>query len=118
LVEDERLLRESMVDLIEMVGFPVAAFQSVSDAMSAALSGECALVLCDWGLPGESAVEFCKKIKQASPETGFVVLTGFNDNDKRDKALRHGADQFLVKPLDISMLEELLTEYLENRISK
>jgi two-component system, cell cycle response regulator len=64
------------------------------------------LILLDVMLPGLSGIELCQRLR-ADPltrEIPVIMLTAFRDADARREALRAGADDFLSKPMDETML--------------
>jgi len=100
-VEDNELLRETIVDLIqEAPGLECTLDSSMcEDAIEALNGGELPqVVLMDLGLPGMSGQEGIKRIKALSPSTQIVVLTVYEDDEKIFEAICSGASGYLVKP--------------------
>lgn len=71
---------------------------------------EAVLILSDINMPGMSGLELLKEIKQKHHEPPPVVMmiTAYGDAENYNTAMRLGADDFLTKPLDFSMLKEKL----------
>ena len=74
------------------------------------LNHEAVLILSDINMPGMSGLELLKNIKEKHHEPPPVVMmiTAYGDADNYNNAMKLGADDFLTKPLDFSMLKEKL----------
>jgi two-component system, chemotaxis family, chemotaxis protein CheY len=71
---------------------------------------EAVLILSDINMPGMSGLDLLKEIKQKHHEPPPVVMmiTAYGDADNYNMAMKLGADDFLTKPLDFSVLKEKL----------
>jgi len=64
------------------------------------------LAILDIKLKKLSGVEILEEAKKISPDTRFIMLTGFPTIETAQKCLQLGADEYLVKPIDIYELED------------
>lgn len=65
------------------------------------------LIICDWMMPVMDGLEVCRQVKN-HPQLStifFILLTGREEIDDRVKGLDSGADEFLLKPIDINELK-------------
>jgi len=71
---------------------------------------EAVLILSDINMPGMSGLELLKHIKQKHREPPPVVMmiTAYGDSENYNSAMKLGADDFLTKPLEFSLLKEKL----------
>ena len=71
---------------------------------------EAVLILSDINMPGMSGLELLKRIKQKfeNPPPVVMMITAYGDEENYQKSLSYGADDFLTKPLDFSLLKEKL----------
>lgn len=71
---------------------------------------EAVLILSDINMPGMSGLELLKKIKEkeSSPPPTVVMITAYGDDENYNAAMSLGADDFLTKPLDFTLLKEKL----------
>ena len=71
---------------------------------------EAVLILSDINMPGMNGLELLQEIKQAHREPPPVVMmiTAYGDADNYNTAMRLGADDFLTKPVDFSVLKDKL----------
>lgn len=73
---------------------------------------EAVLILSDINMPGMSGLELLRHIKEKHHEPPPVVMmiTAYGDADNYNTAMKLGADDFLTKPLEFSLLKEKLKE--------
>jgi len=98
IVEDERSLREALVDLLTKRGFPVEA---VADGLLGAERGAdpgFELVLLDLTLPKLDGIEVCRRLRKLRPALPILILTARGSEDERVAGLDAGADDYLTKP--------------------
>jgi CheY-like chemotaxis protein len=76
---------------------------------------EAVLILSDINMPGMSGLELLREIKQKfeQPPPVVMMITAYGDADNYNQAIRLGADDFLTKPLDFSVLKEKLKEKVQ-----
>lgn len=72
---------------------------------------EAVLILSDINMPGMSGLELLGKIRKDydKPPPMVMMVTAYGDEENRNTAKRLGADDFLTKPLDFSLLKNKLT---------
>jgi DNA-binding response OmpR family regulator len=98
IVEDERSLREALVDLLTKRGFSVEA---VGDGITGAERGvdaEVGMVLLDLTLPRLDGVEVCRRLRRLRPALPILILTARGSEEERGAGLDAGADDYLTKP--------------------
>jgi CheY-like chemotaxis protein len=73
-------------------------------------SQEAVLILSDINMPGMSGLQLLQKIKQTftAPPPVVMMVTAYGDQDNYNQAIQLGADDFLTKPVDFSLLKEKL----------
>jgi len=99
-VDDHSTVREATAELLARQGYDVARASTVTEAL-AALSTECfALVVTDVGLPDRSGWEITRAIKERSPETLVVLVSGWGSQLSAGEARARGADLVFEKPVD------------------
>ena len=68
------------------------------------------LILSDINMPGMSGLELLKKIKSnyVAPPPVVMMVTAYGDEENYNTAKRLGADDFLTKPVDFTLLKQKL----------
>ena len=74
-----------------------------------------ALVLLDINLPDGSGVDLIPEIKAADPDTAVIMLSGVTDLQTALKCIRHGADDYMTKPVQFEPFWETVRKVLEKR---
>lgn len=71
---------------------------------------EAVLILSDINMPGMTGLELLKRIKDKyeKPPPVVMMITAYGDAGNYNEAMRLGADDFLTKPVDFSLLKEKL----------
>lgn len=102
LVDDHRFFRDGVRTLVETLpGLTVVAEASNGDeAVALALQHRPDVVLMDLQMPGLSGVEATRRIVQAEPGVGVLILTMFEDTDSLLATLRAGARGYILKDAD------------------
>jgi len=111
-VDDDRSVRESLINLIRSAGFHVLAYESAKDVMQASLpAGPCCLVL-DVRLPGLSGLELQQELLKARTAIPIIFITGHADVPMTVRAMKAGAVEFLPKPFRDSDLLDAIRDAL------
>ena len=87
------------------------AFAFSGEEALAYLNGhEAVLILSDINMPGMSGLELLSHIKHLllKPPPVVMMITAYGDDENRTQAMQNGANDFLTKPLDFSILKEKL----------
>ena len=102
-VDDDNALREMVGIVLESEGFEVCFHDAGSGALDAFKAQEPDLVLLDVMLPGKDGIEVCSEIR-ASAGTPIIMLTAKTESEDVVRGLEAGADDYVVKPFDPTVL--------------
>jgi two-component system C4-dicarboxylate transport response regulator DctD len=115
LVEDDTLLRESMVLYFRTKGCTVAGFADADAAMEAFGKGFPDIVISDHFLPGPDGLALLRRIGERHPGTLRILITGHPSPEITRQVEQAGIDEFLLKPFSIEEMEEGLRRLLKKR---
>jgi two-component system response regulator PilR (NtrC family) len=118
LVEDEKLLRESVAELLREEGYDVTQAANGRQAHELALNQSFDLVLTDIRMPEMDGMTLLQHLQQLAPQTPVIVITAFGTVDSAVAAMRAGAADYLLKPVqfeDMLMRVERALEFGEMR---
>jgi len=103
LVENTLVLK----GFIKPLGFDVMIAQSGEEALEKIETEPPDIILLDLMMPGMSGFEVCEKLKenQDTRHIPIIIITGLSDPDANVRAIKAGADDFLIKPFDRVLLE-------------
>ncbi|MBL1273733.1 MAG: response regulator transcription factor [Oceanospirillales bacterium] len=104
LVEDTTGLGEAVRDQISEDGHAVDWVQSLAFADTSVKTTTYNLILLDLMLPDGHGFDFLKKLRARSDATPVIILTARDQVSDRIAGLNAGADDYLVKPFDLSEL--------------
>lgn len=110
LIDDEQVLNETLCDVIHALGYTVQSYLSIMDARQREDFTAVDLVVCDVGLPGESAFSFARWIKDNHHDLPFILLSAFSEAEVIREGMDAGADSYLVKPVKLDELRKVLDQ--------
>ncbi|MFH0777751.1 MAG: sigma-54 dependent transcriptional regulator [Candidatus Eisenbacteria bacterium] len=113
IVDDDRLVLETVAEIVRRRGLSFETGSSSEDAMSLLRDELFRVVLTDVRMPGEDGYSLLKKIKAARPDTEVVLFTAFASISGAVNALREGAYDYLQKPFEREALEGVVDRALE-----
>jgi DNA-binding NtrC family response regulator len=102
-VDDEDTAREG-VSLALKKHYEVQGFGAAEDALAAMTEEQPDLILLDIGLPGMSGIEALETIRRDYPELLVIMITAYEDVQTVVSAMKLGAYDYMVKPLDMNGL--------------
>ena len=115
IVDDDEALRRALKDRFEFWGCEVAVAADGREALGAAAQCAFDLVLLDLSMPVMDGFEVLAKLRAEGYPADIVVLSAHGSVDKVVQALQEGADDFLTKPADFDLLEQVVQKAVERR---
>jgi two-component system, OmpR family, response regulator len=104
LIEDDQMIGEAVSVALKDAAYAVDWVQDGMTASGALEHGEHQAVLLDLGLPKRDGLEVLRRLRRNGNAVPVIVITARNGVGDRIKGLDLGADDYLVKPFDISEL--------------
>jgi two-component system, NtrC family, nitrogen regulation response regulator NtrX len=101
IVDDEKGVQTSIQGILEDAGFDSQAVSSGEEALDMALKREFPVVLLDVWLPGMDGLEVLAKLRQISPSTVAIMISGHGSIETAVRATKLGAFDFVEKPLSL-----------------
>jgi len=111
IVDDERMIREGIQAAVNWRALEISHADTASSAIEALtkhsrLSAD--IIITDISMTEMTGLELIKKINQASPQVKILVLTGYDSFEYAQSCLHMEVEDFLLKPVEESVLEEAL----------
>jgi putative nucleotidyltransferase with HDIG domain len=113
IVDDEVEITEILADLLSD-NYDCFKAASAEEALVRLREGEFHLVISDITMPGMSGLEMIPHIKELSPDTVVVMISGMQTVESAIGALRLGAFDYLMKPFDLRQVEAVVKRALEH----
>jgi two-component system response regulator PilR (NtrC family) len=114
-IDDERDIRELLVMTLGRMGLRCDTAATVSDARAQLAAHTYDLCLTDMRLPDGSGMDLVAEISQKHPNTPVAMITAFGNVEAAVEALKAGAFDFVAKPVDLSVLRDLVRHALDLR---
>ena len=111
-VDDDRDVLKAIERLLQSVGLSVATFPSAHNFLDRYDRNAPGCLVLDLALPGLSGLELQRVLEQQASPLPIVFLTGRGDIAKSVQAMKHGAADFLTKPVDDTELIAAIHEAL------
>jgi two-component system cell cycle sensor histidine kinase/response regulator CckA len=107
IAEDDVVTRHTLVRILEGLGHQVIACGDGDEAWQAFQAKAPPILILDWVMPGKDGLELCRAIRAdcLGCAVQILMLTGRGDVTDVDEALAAGADDYLVKPIDVAQLK-------------
>jgi len=97
-VDDDKDLREAVLDTLEDEKIPAQGFAGASQAIKVLDPEWVGIIVSDMRMPGLSGLEFLDIVKKSAPQIPFILITGHGDVATAIAAMKGGAFDFLEKP--------------------
>jgi two-component system nitrogen regulation response regulator NtrX len=103
-IDDERSIRNTLKDILGFEGYAVEVAENGLLGLEMVKSTDFDIILCDIKMPEMDGIEVLEKIMDLKPETTVVMISGHGNIDTAVEAIKKGAFDFIVKPLDLNRL--------------
>jgi DNA-binding NtrC family response regulator len=107
-VDDERSLQEFMRTELPRLGHEVTVCPNGTTALQAIQQQTFDAAILDVRMPDVSGIDVLQRLKQVSPDTEAVMMTGYASEESAVQAMRLGACDYLRKPCKLSEIEAVL----------
>ncbi len=108
LVDDDPDIRDSLAGALDPSRYVLVSAADGGSALSVAEGFSPEVVLLDLGLPDVQGLDLIPRLRELDELTGIIVLTATSEISVVVRAMRLGADNFLVKPVSLETLNEVL----------
>ncbi|HTU16969.1 MAG TPA: PAS domain S-box protein [Gemmataceae bacterium] len=114
-VDDDADTRSNLCDILELDNFQVETAGTVAEVLKRKSWDRISAVLLDRRLPDGSAEELLPRLRQLAPEAAILIVTGYADLQGAIAALRQGAADYILKPINPDALRASLARLAERR---
>jgi len=104
LVEDDHMIGDIIVQSLKDNSFAVDWVRDGQTALDSLINQEYDLILLDLGLPGKNGFEVLHQIRTSGNSVSLLILTAKDSIEDRIKGLDAGADDYVIKPFDMTEL--------------
>jgi DNA-binding response OmpR family regulator len=111
-VDDEPNLRKTLALILQRQGYSVTTAGSADEAQQLLLAGPYGLVFLDIKMPDKSGLTLLTEIREMYPDMPIVLLTAHASLESAIEAIRKGANDYLLKPIDPPQILERVEQVL------
>ncbi len=115
MVDDDAAVRQTFREHLTESGYDVTVAESAEQALNCFHAAEPALVITDVRMPGISGIELLVRLQQAAPDLACIVITAHEDMRSAIEAMKAGARDYLVKPLDLDQIDFIVERCFRER---
>lgn len=115
IVDDDRDNRELLAETLGKTGYDMMLAASGEEACEKAEAQDFGLILSDIQMGAISGIELLKWFRKQCPDTPVVLLTAFGSVETAIDAMKHGAFDYLTKPINLSELSVVVERALEHQ---
>jgi DNA-binding NtrC family response regulator len=115
IVDDEQAAIRNLQHILGKEGYEVIATQSGQNALKLIEQHSLDLVLTDLRMPNVDGMEILRRVKQISPDTEVVMITGYATVNSAVAAMKMGAYHYMIKPYKLDEVRKVVREALEKR---
>lgn len=108
LLDDDLSMLKALARLLKSDGFNVERFHEPAAFLAAVGKSPCRVAILDVWMPDMNGLEVQAALRNTSPETLIIFISGRDDPSLRQTALEAGAFGFLSKPFDDEVLLQLV----------
>lgn len=115
IIDDEEIVRQFLYETLHRDRYEVAVAENGKEGLALFKETPFDLVFTDMKMPDITGLEVLKKVKELSPQTIVIVITGYGSIENAVEAMRFGAFHYLVKPFSQDIIETVVEKAKEHK---
>ncbi|MBI2508905.1 MAG: response regulator, partial [Betaproteobacteria bacterium] len=100
IVDDEPALRQILAAIARQAGYSVVEAGGAAEAAAKLARGDVDVALCDIKMPDGNGIDLVRNTRGSGIDTAFIMVTAFGSMETAVEALRAGASDYIVKPVN------------------
>ncbi|HET9531585.1 MAG TPA: sigma-54 dependent transcriptional regulator [Blastocatellia bacterium] len=116
IVDDERVVRESLGNWFRDEGYNVELAQSAEEAVGKIANASFDVFLLDIRMPGTDGLELQRRVRELQPDATVIIMTAYASVETAVEAMKQGAYDYVVKPFDPDDLEHTVRNAVERKM--
>lgn len=109
-LDDEPIVCKRLKPALEKQGYQVDAFTESAAAMEQVKQVDYDIIITDLKMKGIDGMQLLGEVKQRSPKTEVVVITGFATMETAKESFHKGVFDFIAKPFKLSEIQEVVSK--------
>ena len=117
IVDDEEEICDMLADFLQDHGYETFIATTGSESLALVKAARPHLMLLDIRMPEMSGIDILRDVRSVDKEIGVIMITGYQDVEIAQEALKIGASDFVTKPIDLNYLETSVQTKLKAMLS-
>lgn len=118
IIDDDKDICLTLSRFLNKKGFETHTANNGTDAVSILKSEKFDSILCDYKLPDTTGLELIQRINILNPEAATIIITGYSDLKTAVEILKHGASDYVTKPLFPDEILASIKQSIEDKKTK
>lgn len=118
IVDDDELVRVTLKEFLTILGFSVIEASNGIEGVEKARDNDFHILITDYKMPGMNGIEMIREIYKFKRDFKIVISTAFAGEITDEVVKELGISAVLLKPVDLGVLERLITQLLANPKNK
>ena len=110
ILDDEPIVLKRLKPALEKAGYDVEAFSRSLEASKRIMEQDFDIVITDLKMEGIDGMEFLTRVKDRSPVTEVIVITGFATMETARESFKKGVFDFLAKPFKLGEIKDVVAK--------
>ncbi len=115
IVEDEKIITNTIVALLEKMGIEYFTANNGEDALEKFKTNKFDLIFTDIFMPKMDGFKLIEEIRKIDREIPIIVISGYIDNETIRKILELGANKYIEKPFSLKEIKKIIEMYGEKK---
>lgn len=115
IADDESIIRDSIAEFLNAEGYDTLTAEDGETALEQVKNGDIDILISDVKMPGMDGMELIRQVNHYSSDTLVILMTAYASVETAVQALRSGAADYMLKPLDFDELSLRLKSLIERR---
>jgi DNA-binding NtrC family response regulator len=115
ILDDEPIVCKRLKPGFQKAGYGVETFTDSGSAMARIEQKRFDVVITDLKMEGCDGIQFLARVKEISPDTGVIVITGYATSETARESLKKGAFDFIAKPFKLGDIIDAVKRFEESR---
>ncbi|MBW1735988.1 MAG: response regulator [Deltaproteobacteria bacterium] len=116
ILDDEQIVLKRLKPALEKAGYEIEIFSRSADASRRITEKDFDIVITDLKMDGLDGMQFLTQVKERSPSTEVIVITGFATMETAKESFQKGVFDFLAKPFKLGEILEAVRKAEEKAI--
>ena len=115
IVDDEKTVYSVIAQRLAKEGYHCVMANNGREALGYFYKNNCSLIISDIRMPEMNGLELLKNVKAVRPNMMFIIMTAYPEIDMAVEAIRLGANDFILKPVDLELMVFSVKKALEQK---